>query len=177
MSGRNTTPKRPIRIEGGVAYIPLTKGYEACIDACDVPLIDGRSWYAQTNGKTVYAVSSAQLSSGKKTLILLHRIISRATPEIEVDHIDGDGLNNRSSNLRNATRAENAQNRGMHSNNTSGYKGVRFCKDRNRWRAEIYLNGKAKNLGHYDTAESAAAAYREAASIFHGEFSRSSGAR
>jgi hypothetical protein len=92
----------------------------------------------------------------------------------EIDHIDGDGLNNDPANLRLATRSENLRNRGANKNNTSGFKGVRSNKQTGRWRAEIGLHGKLLHLGLFDTPEEAHAAYVRAAKELHGEFARAS---
>lgn len=88
----------------------------------------------------------------------------------EVDHIDTDTLNNRPSNLREATKAQNRANRKMPSNNTSGYKGV--SKRGNKWRVQISLEGKTHHKSGFDTAEAAneyAVAMRK---LLHGEFAR-----
>jgi hypothetical protein len=89
-----------------------------------------------------------------------------------IDHIDGDGTNNRISNLREATPSENGANRGMQANNTSGFKGVSFDICSRRWRALITVNGRARFLGHFDDPASAHAAYAKAAEQHHGKFAR-----
>jgi hypothetical protein len=89
-----------------------------------------------------------------------------------IDHIDGNGRNNRLSNLRSATHAENLRNRGAPSHNSSGIKGVSFETATGTWRAQITVNYKAINLGRYPTIELAAQARRAAAERLHGEFAR-----
>ena len=91
-------------------------------------------------------------------------------PANDIDHIDGDGLNNRLENLRQATRSENCWNRGAQSTNTSGYKGVCWHKNRNKWVASITADGRQKHLGYFKTPELAYAAYCDAAVILHGDF-------
>lgn len=87
-----------------------------------------------------------------------------------IDHIDGDRTNNRLSNLRLSTRAQNVLNRAISKNNTTGFKGVRpSC---GRFRADIQVNGKRRYLGHFDTAREAALVYDQNAAILHGEFAR-----
>jgi hypothetical protein len=112
---------------------------------------------------------------GYKTY-LAHRLawlyVYGAWPAHEIDHADLDGLNNRIGNLREATRAENGCNRGINSNNKSGYKGVSWSKQRGKWQARIMLDYRTKFLGLFDTAESAHAAYVAAATELHGEFAR-----
>lgn len=89
-------------------------------------------------------------------------------PGTDVDHEDGDSLNNRFANLRVATRWENLSNRGKTRANTSGFKGVR--PHRNKWVARIGHKGRYRHLGTFDTPEQAAEAYAAAAREIHGEF-------
>lgn len=89
-----------------------------------------------------------------------------------VDHKDSDKSNDRIENLRIATNSLNQANRGPPINNTSGTKGVRFEKDRNRWRAQITVNGHSRNLGRYHTRDEAMAAYAQAAEKAWGEFAK-----
>ena len=93
-------------------------------------------------------------------------------PSEQIDHIDCDKLNNRIANLRLANNQENQRNSGLQKNNTTGIKGVRWCMNRGKFRAEITVDYRTINLGSFDTL-SAAAAAREAAEIEHfGEFRR-----
>lgn len=78
-----------------------------------------------------------------------------AWPENQIDHRDRDRTNNRWSNLRAATNKQNHENLPMVKTNTSGVRGVRWDKDRNRWFAYITHNQKMKNLGRYETKEEA----------------------
>jgi len=94
-------------------------------------------------------------------------------PTDEVDHEDTDGQNNKWKNLRIATRKQNSANRGKNSNNTSGIKGVSWCKDRQKWQVGIKVNYRRIALGRYDSKEEAGEVYRKAAEKFFGEFSRS----
>lgn len=89
---------------------------------------------------------------------------------ILVDHVDGDKLNNKLSNLRPATKAQNAMNAKVRRDNISGYKGV--FKAGLVWRAAIYVEGKAVSLGRFPTPAEAGAAYERAAREFFGDFAR-----
>ena len=88
-----------------------------------------------------------------------------------IDHRDGDRLNNRAANLREATVSQNAANKKMNVTNRCGFKGVR-ASGRNRWRATIETNHKSYSLGTFGTPEEAHAAYMAAAEKLFGEFAR-----
>ncbi len=162
---------RPIRIEGNVAYLTLTKGYVAMIDAADVPLVGMWNWTAKVTETNVYAKRN-DCSVKPSRSIYLHRAILSAPAEMEVDHRDGDGLNNCRSNLRMATRTQNSCNVKRRASNSSGYKGACWDKRRSAWVAHIRVNGVQTHLGRFDTAEAAHQAYVDASARMHGEFGR-----
>ena len=93
-------------------------------------------------------------------------------PNGDIDHINEDKSDNRISNLRQATRSQNMFNRGKNKNNTSGFKGVAFCKDTGRWRAQMSIYGKSIKIGRFDTKEEAAKAYLAKAQELRGEFAK-----
>jgi len=90
--------------------------------------------------------------------------------ELEIDHINGNRADDRIQNLRLATRTEQQWNVGKTKRNKSGHKGVSFYKRLNKWRADIRINGKQKNLGYFETAKEASNAYQEAAKALHKHF-------
>jgi len=108
---------------------------------------------------------------------LAHRLawlyVTGQWPENDVDHEDGNGLNNRWHNLRAATKAQNGANRGATKRNKTGFKGVSRTKD-GRYRATIQVNGRWRWLGAFDTAEKAHEAYQQSARQLAGEFARPS---
>lgn len=163
--------KRPVRIDGDVAYVPLTKGYEAMIDASDVELVDSFNWQALVGSHAVYAQRIDRSGSKKKT-IRMHRVISGAGHGLEVDHINGNGLDNRRSNLRVATHQQNLQNQRISKTNNTGFKGVSWHKTARKWRARITVSGKETHLGFFPSLEAAHAAYAIASSRMHGDFGR-----
>ncbi len=165
---------RPIRIEGNVAYVPLTQGYEAIIDAADAPPVGGFNWCAQVAPHTVYALRNGQqrLGESKSQSVFLHSVICPAPPGMLTDHRDGDGLNNRRDNLRVASKTQNGRNSRMKSRNTSGFKGVHLHKQSGKWRARISTGTRHVCLGLHETPEAAHAAYVKASAELHGEFSR-----
>ncbi len=161
---------RPIRIEGNIAYVPLTKGYEAIIDAEDVPLVEGFNWIASVERNTVYAVRRE--GSGCRREIRMHRVIMGDPDGLQVDHRHGNGLDNRRSNLRVATGLQNSRNARIRKDNSSGFKGVSWNKSARKWHARIKVDGSRINLGNYETPEAAHAAYAKASAELHGEFGR-----
>lgn len=88
------------------------------------------------------------------------------------DHKDGDGLNNRRSNLRPCTYSQNGANRGPQKNSSTGVKGVFPHRDTGKFRSCIMVEGKSRHLGIFATIEDAALAYRTAAEEAFGEFFR-----
>jgi len=108
---------------------------------------------------------------------LEHRIIWKLVtgndPVAEIDHANGVGDDNRWSNLREASRTQNAHNLKTPSTNTSGFKGVHWHAGARRWRATIKCEGTTPiHLGYFDDPEMAHAAYCSAADKFHGKFAR-----
>jgi len=93
-------------------------------------------------------------------------------PKLYVEHKNTVKSDDRISNLRLATNSENQANRGNPINNISGTKGIRFETDRMKWRAQIVVNGKSRNLGRFKTREEAMAAYANAAEKAWGDFAK-----
>ena len=138
--------------------IPLTQGKVAFVDNADYRHVAFFKWYAHRRGRLFYA----QRHCGPyDKIVLMHRVILNVAPNEAVDHIDGNGLNNCRSNLRIATQRENCQN--LHIPKTSRYPGVHKMKQiKNPWRSEIYVNGKNRHLGCFETEELAHTAYETA---------------
>jgi hypothetical protein len=88
-------------------------------------------------------------------------------PKYEIDHKDGDGFNNRFSNLREATHGENGQNLRLSRRNKSGYRGVYFCNSKGSWASRIVVNYVTIDLGQHSTPEKAYAAYLKAKASLH----------
>jgi hypothetical protein len=100
------------------------------------------------------------------------RAILRAGKGQVVDHINGDTLDNRRQNLRLCTNRENVINSKIRSDNTSGYRGVHWCTQKAKWKAQINVHGKLIHLGFYTDKESAAMMYNAAAIEHFGEYAR-----
>ena len=113
-------------------------------------------WYAVTSFNSI--------------TIYMHRLILDVDKKIYIDHVNRDGLDNRESNLRIATRSQNAMNTNKRNYGSSKYKGVGWSSERGKWRAVICKDGLRKHLGYFSVEEDAASAYDEAAIEWFGEF-------
>jgi hypothetical protein len=169
---------KAIRIEGGVAYVPLSQGYEAIIDTADVPLVDKWAWCARVKRKktgeiyAVYALRTCGVNDRKRGTLFLHRVIAGAPEGLYVDHIDGDGLNNRRANLRLATASQNQHNQRKSVSNKSGIKGVSWDSVREKWEARLNVNRRVVFLGRYSEKKEAEARIVFERERRHGEFAR-----
>jgi len=157
--------------------IQLTKGFSTVVDFEDRDLADFK-WSARLSGNTAYACRHSPWNNGKRHEIAMHRKIMeeilgrQLQSREEVDHVNGNGLDNRRSNLRLATRLQNSQNIGKKRNSKNPYKGIYYYKKIGRWRARIKFNGKRIFLGSFYTPEEAYAAYCRAALELFGDFAR-----
>lgn len=148
--------------------------------------------YDKETGELTWAVNRGKVKKGdiagttnpdgyrqiqiEKRIIPSHRIawaiVHGEYPDNLIDHINCDRLDNRLCNLRQANKSLNGLNRGKPSNNTSGYKGVVFCKTTGRWRSRLKVDGKVVNIGRFNTKVEAAIAYMTKAKELAGEFAR-----
>ena len=100
----------------------------------------------------------------------MHRIILMAPPGAQVDHKNGDGLDNRRDNIRSASSAQNQMNKPKNRRSKSPYKGITFDKSTGQWQAQIKAEGQTRYLGQFPDAILAAKAYDAAATKYFGEF-------
>lgn len=149
-----------------VAKIPLSGGKShAVVDAASEPFIGQWDWSVSSQG---YARRSITVS-GKTHLVWMHRVICCAPEGVEVDHINGDPLDNRTGNLRLVTHGQNLQNRGRNTSRRDGvsFKGVYKNANCATYTARMtsMVDGKKSHvyLGSFADQESAARAYDQAA--------------
>lgn len=153
--------------------IALSRGKFALVDDEYFDLVSKYKWCCYEDCNTFYASRGVWNKSTKRTSsISMHRFIMNPVNNVQVDHINGDGLDNRKSNLRIVTRSQNIQNSRKRKDNKAGYKGVYWLKPNNRWRALITVNGKRVSLGLFDDRESAGKAYEVASKKYYGEYAR-----
>ena len=167
LKGANMTPPN-----SDYRTIPLTKGQVAIVDAADFAKVSQKAWYASFDNRNrkYYAKSAWLKPDGSKTTISMVRFLLGPAKGMHRDHINGDTLDNRRSNLRTSTPSQNQMNRGATKRNTTGYKGVSFDKGTGRYRVNIQFGHTKVYLGEYDTAMIAAAIYNDAAKKFHGDY-------
>lgn len=154
--------KCPMIVEDIDDYIKVTNpniSFEFLCDTDDLEIMNNGYWSMDAYG---YAYN--------KKIGKFHRAIMGNPIGAEIDHINHNKKDNRKNNLRICTHAENLRNVTKHLNNSSGYKGVSWNKQRNKWHARIEVNGNDKHPGYYDDKLEAAEAYNEAAIRYHDEY-------
>jgi hypothetical protein len=143
--------------------IKLTRGFETIVDDDIYDLYNWYSWCYFPKG-----VAARRGRKGEPKVVYLHRAVVKCPVELQVDHINGNKLDNRRENLRICTNAQNCANQTKRCNNTTGAKGVTYRN--NKYEANISVNSKRIWLGTYDTLNEAANAYDRAAKLHHAEF-------
>lgn len=159
-------------------YVILTRGYKAIVDDKDYKKVNKYKWHAlvqpRKNTIKIYACRKDYVNGHKFPIFVrMHRFIMECPRNLQVDHINNDGLDNRRKNLRLATNQQNQWNK-MQTNKT-GYKGVGYMpwvRGKKFYYAKIHVNGKNISLGYHMTAREAGIAYNEAATKHFGKFAR-----
>lgn len=147
-----------------IRFIPLTQGQVAIVDAEDYERLSKYKWYGAKTRGNYYAYRNRN-----NRTVSMHREIMGEPKGMCVDHKDGNGLNNRKSNLRICTVAQNIRNRRL-VGGSSRYKGVYFQKSINKWKADITFNGRRIYIGCFADEIDAAKAYDKNAKELFGEF-------
>jgi len=153
--------------------IPLTQGKFAMVDDADHEWLSEFKWCARGKRGNLYAARGTRSRIlGTQRTIFMHQILCETEIGQQVDHIDGNTLNNQRSNLRACSHAENIRNSKNRTTNRSGFKGVSLIKQRGKYAAHIKCNYKSKYLGYFHDPAEAAVAYNNAARQLFGEFAR-----
>lgn len=150
--------------------IPLTQGYITVVDDDVYEWAKKFNWCVMRRNQLRHVMAHGKATKGGRKTLYLHRIISGAKSGEIVDHVNGDGLDNRKSNLRICTRRQNTLNQRKHVEASSQFKGVTLRKDKNLWQAYITVSGKRKHLKYWLNEIDAAKAYDAAAKKYFGEF-------
>jgi len=153
--------------------VRLTQGKVALVDDEDFKELNSHNWYTQKcgGGSNTYACRWIRpQAKGRQVRIFMHRQILDIADGIEIDHIDGDGLNNQKENIRECSHQGNSFNRRKIKKTSSVFKGV--WREDKKWRAAIRHNDKLIHIGRFVLEADAANAYNLAAIEHFGEFAR-----
>lgn len=152
-----------------MSKILLTQNKYTIVDNKDFEWLNQWKWCVSGNKK--YAVRHIKINFKKYKVIYMHRLILNTTNN-QTDHINGDTLDNRRKNLRIVTPQQNNFNLGKRKDNKSGYKGISWDKQRNKWIATINLNKRRIYIGHFNNVKNGAKEYNKIARQYFGEFAR-----
>ena len=148
--------------------IKLTQNKFSIVDNIDFLNLSRFKWHLTSNG---YAKGKRKLND-KWQNVSLHRFLLNPPLDKEIDHINGDRLDNRRRNLRIVNHSQNQQNAIKPNTNTSGFKGVTWKPKSKKWQSYIMVAKKFIYLGLYSSKEEAARFYNQAAVKYFGEFAR-----
>ena len=149
---------------GDHAFVALTRGFVALVDPADAPKLAAWDWaasnrlYARRNRDNAY--------------LYMHRAITDAPAGRQVDHINGNGLDNRKANLRLCTAAENCANARPMTGKASRFKGVDWHSQAGKWRAKIKSDRRTRHIGLFRSEAEAATAYDQEARALFGQFAK-----
>jgi hypothetical protein len=150
-------------------FIILTNGHKAIVDDEDYDHLKQYNWYAFKPYKITYAVRKGK--RGERLTVRMHRQIMQVTKNQTIDHINGNGLDNRKINLRLCDASTNQANmRSTYNKKTSEYKGVSWNRNEKSWVSQIQYQKRKFFLGYYKSEKEAAIAYNAAARVLFGEF-------
>lgn len=166
----NPADRNNAAIRAGYTKIELSKSKFALVDMDDYKTLSKYNWHAINIRNKWYAYCGIYVGNYKTKHFSMHRIIMKAKKGQQVDHINGNGLDNRKNNLRVCSNMQNNQNKGPQVNNKLGIRGV-CLDDRGKYHVTIQIpNRKYKFLGRFDSPIEAGKAYDRAAREYFGEF-------
>ncbi len=147
--------------------VPLTNGGFAIVDPDDLDRVSARRWYWKEGPYVVTTLQRRVSTSLHRFVLGMERGDSR-----HVDHVNGNGLDNRKCNLRVCSPSQNQHNKRKQKNNKSGIKGLSWHKKTGKWRADVTINYKRVSIGVFACKLEATIALAKAREILHGEFAR-----
>jgi hypothetical protein len=156
-------------------YILLTQGKRTMVDDEDFEWLSQWKWQYQvnSNGKHKYnGYAKRGINSIRMHREIMERMVGKIFSFIDVDHKNGDTLDNQRNNLRLADPFQQNQNSAKRRDNTSGCRGVNFFKPQQKWVARIQFMGKRISLGYFKNVKDAISAYKEASKKYFGEYAR-----
>jgi len=130
--------------------IKLSKGMETIVDDEMFDYLNQWKWHLSCKG---YAVRS--IKKPYRHAVFMHRLINKTSEGFQTDHINHNKLDNRKCNLRTVTNTQNHHNMPLQKNNTSGFAGISWCKERNKWVVQFWLGNKPHYLGRFSNKEEA----------------------
>ena len=157
-----------------VSEIPLHNGMRALVDTEDFDELNRYNWTARPTrlkGRVVW-YADRKLRGQSRTISMHIQVMGTFSTGKHVDHRNGNGLDNRRSNLRVTTRSRNGANRAKQPGTSSRYKGVSWHEYQGKWRAELRSLGKRLLCSYHGSEEEAALAYNAAALRAFGEFAK-----
>ena len=149
--------------------VQLTQNKFTIVDDGDYEYLNKYNWYVAKSKYSYYAAFDRRNKKINKT-IYLHRIIMNCPDGKFIDHINGNGLDNRKENLRICNKSQNSGNSKLRTDNTSGIKGVSWDKRNKKWVVRIKMDGKHKFLGYFSNKYYAKNVYEKVAKGYFGEF-------
>jgi len=147
----------------------LSNNRIALLDDCDTHLLNIKKpgWHfhkaRKTNGYVAKMINNFDNKGKRKLVYLHHAIMGISNKKLEIDHINGNGLDNRRENLRFVTIRINQQNQYRHRGANKKSPGTVYIRRRNKWKSSIKIMGKIMHLGYFNTEQEAADKYREVA--------------
>ena len=151
--------------------VELTRGLVALVDDEDFERVNQLKWNAVIKRNTIYAIRRYRILGVQKS-IRMHRFILNCSEELQIDHKNGNGLDNQRSNLRTCNNQQNHFNTAPQKNTSSKYKGVCWDKRKSKYMSKIMVDGKCIFLGYHDNEIESALCYDNAAQKYFGEFAR-----
>lgn len=143
--------------------ITVTHGKVTLVDDEDFDYLNQYKWHCNKGYVS---------RTGNNKHLRMHRVIMHVQGDLQVDHIDGNPLNNQKNNLRICTSSQNNKNKKTPHTNTSGFRGVSYHVSNKKWQSQIQVDGKQIHLGYFKTPEEASISYEDFAKKTFGSFLR-----